>query len=211
MYRIIFLFLGLQLTLVSIAQDFTVVKDFEFVKEKIQAVSQNANSLSSEFVQEKHISFLEDVHSSSGIFKYEKEDKLRWEYKAPYSYIVILKDGKLLIDDEGKKNKLDIAQNIMFKKISKMISKAMSGDVLEEQKDFDPIVEENDKSYKVTLTPQQKKIQNYLESIEVYFDKVSYLVQSVVMREGEDDFTKISFTNMELNGTVTEEDFSIKE
>lgn len=211
MYRIIFLFLGLQLSLVSTAQDFTVVNDIESVKEKIQAVSQNLNSLSSAFTQEKHISFLEDVHSSSGIFKYQKEDKIRWEYTAPYSYIVILKDGKLLIDDEGKKNKLDIAQNIMFKKISKMISKAMAGDVLDEQKDFDPVVEENNEYYKVTMTPQQKRIQNYLESIEVYFDKESYLVQTVVMKESEEDFTKISFDNMKLNGPVKDEDFYMKE
>jgi len=207
MYRIIQLFFFLTCSLVSYAQDFIAVDDVNLVKDKIRLVSESANSLSSDFVQEKHISFLEEVVSTKGIFKFEKEDKIRWEYIEPYSYIVVLKDGKLLIDDEGKKNKLDIGQNIMFKKISKMISKSMSGDVLEEQKEFTPVLEKNDEFYKVTLTPQQKRLQNYLEIIEVYFDKKSCLVNSVVLREGEEDFTRINFINMKLNGEVTEADF----
>lgn len=209
MHRIILLFFCLSFSLITFAQDYTAVDNFDAVKDKIRLVSESANSLSSEFVQEKHISFLEHAVSTTGVFKYEKEDKLRWEYVDPYSYIVVLKDGKLLIDDEGKKNKLDIAQNIMFKKISKMISKAMSGDVLEEQKEFTPTLEQNSELYKVTLTPQQKRMQNYLETIEVYFDKESCLVKSVILREGDEDFTRINFTNMKLNGPVTEEDFII--
>ena len=207
MHRIILLFFLLSLSFITYAQDFIIVDDTDLVKDRIRMVSESANSLSSDFVQEKHISFLEEVVLTKGIFKFEKEDKIRWEYQEPYSYIVVLKDGKLLINDEGKKNKLDLAQNIMFKKISKMISKAMSGDVLEEQKEFTPVLEENQKLYKVTLTPQQKRIQNYLERIEVYFDKETCLVNSVVLREGEEDFTRINFINMKLNGSVNEEDF----
>ncbi len=209
MYRIILLFFCFHFSLFAFAQDYTIVDDLDFVKDKIKLVSESANTLSSDFTQEKHISFLENVVSSKGVFKYEKEDKIRWEYNDPYNYVVVLKDGKLLINDEGKKNKIDMAQNIMFKKISKMMSKAMSGDVLKEQKEFTPVLEQNATSYRVTLTPLQKRMQNYLETIEVYFDKETYLVKSVILREGEADFTKISFVNMELNGKVNEEDFII--
>ncbi|MEZ4981905.1 MAG: hypothetical protein R2769_10025 [Saprospiraceae bacterium] len=64
---------------------------------------------------------------SKGKFYFKQTDKIRWSMILLFSYIIVLNGGKLLIDDEGKKNEMDLSNNQTFKEINGLLSKNFAG------------------------------------------------------------------------------------
>lgn len=200
---ILITFLGLFST-TSFAQKvgFKKVIDETTFREKMEAVTKSTKCISSDFVQEKQLSFMEEPILSEGQFFFKKEQKIRWEYQQPFSYIVILNGSDLLINDEGHKNEIDLKGNKTFQEINATINNSLQGNVWGDSKDFTPILFENDNLYLIQLTPETAQVKEYLTKIEVFFDKKTYQLERVILFENGGDFTKISFKNHEINGEI---------
>ena len=65
---------------------------------------QNYQLLESDFVQYKHLDFLENDIETSGKLAYKAPGLVKWEYTHPYQYSVIFKKDELLINDGGTKS-----------------------------------------------------------------------------------------------------------
>ncbi|MCB0662952.1 MAG: outer membrane lipoprotein carrier protein LolA [Saprospiraceae bacterium] len=178
--------------------DFKPLKDPATFEKKVKEITDITKTIHCDFVQEKTLSFLNDPIITKGVFYFQKEDKIRWEYEKPFSYVIILNGGKLLIDDNGNQNEMDLSNNQTFKEVNSMLTRTLQGDILTKDERFSYDLFENKEFVMVRLVPTTDTFKAYIKAIKVYFDKKDMMVARVDMLEGE-DLTKITFQNREIN------------
>jgi outer membrane lipoprotein-sorting protein len=152
---------------------------------------------------------LSEKITSKGHFCFKKDNLLRWEYITPYTYIIVINKDKVLIKDETKLQKYDMNTNKVFKEINDVMMSCINGDILASKK-FKIGYEENEKSYRLELTPLLKGMKESLKRIYMYFDKGVTSVVKLEMIEATDDFTVIDFSNKKVNGNIPIEKFILK-
>ncbi len=204
-----FLFMSI-ISLSAQLEGFNAMKDVESFKTQMSKEAVSTTSISSDFVQKKYLSFMEDEIESSGVFKFKKDNMLRWEYVLPYSYTIVLNGDKVSIKEKGKKvNEFDMSSNKTFKKINDLMLDCVRGTVLEND-EFDLEYYESKDNYLIHLLPKAKELKNMLQNVYIYFDKSDYQVSSINMTEESGDYTKIIFKNKQLNEKLSEEHFMVK-
>ena len=206
------LILGLfvvQLTSIAQADGYSVMKNVDDFKAKAKAVADKTTSISSDFVQKKVLSIMEEEIISKGKFLFKKENSIRWEYKEPFVYLIIINDGEIFIKDDNKENKFDMKSNKTFKGINDMIVNSVSGNIMDDE-NYIVSYYESASNYMVQLTPKDEKLKEYMSLIKVYFDKISYDVVRVKMMEESEDYTSIEFKNRVVNSDIADEKFTFK-
>ena len=202
---------GIALALSSFAQmpeEFTLVKENEKVKNLVTENAVKTQSLSSDFIQEKHLTMMEEVLLSKGRFLFKKENNIRWEYSSPINYTILISNNEFVIDNDGKVSTFDTESNKLFKEINNMILMAIQGDFVNDP-DFQATFYKNESLFLAKLKPQDEILKNILETIEIYFDKSDIAVRKIKFIEPEEDFTLITFTNRKKNITINDDQFQI--
>lgn len=193
----------------SFAQSFKTMKDSKDFQSKLHTIAAKTTSLQSDFVQIKHLDVLSEDIESNGILIYKADNKLRWEYTTPLEYLIILKDGKVSIKDEGKVSSYDLSGNKTFQKINEMMIGSIQGDLLINEADYDYEFKENSTTYLVVMYPKEKKVQEFMKSINIYFSKKDYSVEQVKMLEQSGDYTLMKFKNKKTNANISDKVFNI--
>ncbi len=185
------------------------LKDTLQLKSKIDIMSKQTNSIESDFVQVKNLSMLSEKITSKGHFWFQKQNNLRWEYSEPYKYCIVINKDKILIKDENKVKKYDMNSNKVFKEINDIMISCVNGNILNSNK-FKIVYFENDKNFKLELSPNDKGMKESLKKINMYFDKNVTSVIKLEMIEPGDDITTIDFNNKKLNAAIPPEKFMLK-
>ncbi|MFT3739402.1 MAG: outer membrane lipoprotein carrier protein LolA [Breznakibacter sp.] len=188
---------------------FTRIEDHAVLEADINRNSAKITSITSAFVQEKKMEYLDEVIVSKGKFWYKRESKLRWQYNEPYEYIIAIKDGKFSIKDNGRVKVFDVNSNQAFKELNDLILNIAQGNLVKDNR-FDIEAYEDKTSYFLKLTPKDANMKKFIRQTEVYLLKEDLAVTKVVMRESDTDFTVISFINRKLNDEVSDTVFDIK-
>ncbi len=191
----------------SFSPEFTAVKDTEALKIAIKAKAKELNTITSDFSQTKHISFLESKIQSKGKFYFKKENQLKWKYTSPYTYEIIMSDGKVSINDGGNKSSFDAKSSKNFTELNDLLVGSVTGDIFESDK-FDITYLQNEKYYVLTLEPTSVSMKKNLKKILLFLDHQNYSVEIVKMIEPSDDYTLISFKNKKLNAPLPSNTFS---
>lgn len=197
------------LSVASAQTPFKSVKDTLLLKYKIDQMSKQTNSIESDFMQTKNLAMLSERITSKGHFWFQKQNNLRWEYSEPFKYIIVINKDKILIKDENKVKKYDMNANKVFKEINEVMISCVNGNILNSNK-FQIAYFENDKNYKLELTPTNQAMKENLKKINMYFDKNVTSVVKLEMIELGDDITIIDFSNKKLNVKITPEKFILK-
>ncbi len=193
----------------AFAQTFKQVKDTAALKQRIEQMSKATNAIESDFTQEKNLSVLSEKVNSKGHFCFKKENMLRWEYTTPYKYLILINKDKIWIKDDKKTSKYDLNANKVFKEINDIMISCVQGTIFKSNK-FRISYFENDKYYKLELTPLAAAMKESLKKINMYFDKNVTSVSKLDMIEPNDDYTTLEFINKKLNGALADNIFSIK-
>lgn len=173
------------------------------VKEKAQATQ----TIKSNFTQQKHLSFLENDIVSTGVFYFKQPNTVKWHYLKPFDYGIIFKDGKMLINDEGKKSTVNTGNNKLFNSLNNLIANSATGDMFDET-NFTITYQKTDNNYLVALRPKDKNLQKYIYEFQLYFGLKNHIVEAVKMIEPSKDYTFITFTDREENSPIKDEVFS---
>lgn len=203
-----FLLLLLFLSITSFAQE-QKMNDAEIAafRKAVNAVSARIKTLSTDFTQYKHMDFLAKDVETSGKMAFKEPSLLSWQYKKPYNYSIIFKNGKILIDDEGKKSAIDAGNSKIFAKINKLIVGSVSGNMFDD-KEF-TITYLKTATYNITrLIPKDVALKKYIKQIELSFDKKEATVEQVRLLESSEDYTKIVFKNKLVNAKVDDSVFN---
>ena len=206
MFKFIFTFL-LLVTSVIHAQKAMTAQEITAFKKSVKSVASKTKTISSDFVQYKHMEFLSDDIKTSGVMQFKDPNLVKWSYTLPFQYSIIFKEGKLLINDEGKKSDVNIGSNQLFKKLNVLIVKSISGDMFDDAEFTMNFTKINDK-YLVTFDSKDTELKKYIKQFVLHFDKQNYAVIEVVMVEPTEDYTRIVFKNRKENETIKDEIFS---
>ena len=189
------------------AQEYVPIKNKQEFVSKAKEIAQNTKTIDSDFIQEKYIDIMEDKMISKGHFNFKKQNLIRWEYSSPFNYLIIINDGKIFIKDDNNENKIDMKSNQSFKQINNMIIKSVQGDI-EEDDNFKVEFLEDNQEYLVKMTPKTNEIKEFMNQINIYFNKTNYEVDKVKMIENSGDYTAIRFENRKLNVNLPDEKFA---
>jgi outer membrane lipoprotein-sorting protein len=176
-------------------------------KQSVAVMSKKIKTLSTDFVQYKHMDFLSKDIETSGKMIFKEPNTLLWQYKKPYSYSIIFKNGKILINDEGKKSTIDVGNSKLFGKINKLIVGSVSGDLFDD-KEFS-IAYFRTKEQNITkFIPKDATLKKYIKQIELTFDKDEATVVQVKLIESSADYTRIVLKNKVINAKIDEASFT---
>ncbi len=204
---ILALFLSIS-SLVAFAQEQKMSEsEITTFKQNVNAVAKKIQTLSADFVQYKHMDFLSKDIETSGKMFFAAPNLLKWQYKKPYNYAIIFKNGKILIDDEGKKSAIDIGNSKIFGKINKLIIGSVSGDMFDD-KEFIINFFKNKSNNITRLVPKDATLKKYIKQIELTFDKDDAIVIQVKLIESSDDYTRIVLKNKTLNAKIDDSQFT---
>jgi outer membrane lipoprotein-sorting protein len=206
-FFILFILLRLE---AQIPDGFEIMQDDKEVKSLITENNKQTFSLSSDFIQEKHLTMMEEVLASKGRFLFKKENNVRWEYYSPINYAIIINKRQFMINNDGKTSIFDTESNKLFKEINNMILMAIQGNFVDDPA-FKASFYDDDKYYLAILIPQDDMLKNILESIHIYFEKSGMTVSQVKFIEPAGDFTTIFFTNRKKNTNINDDQFNISE
>jgi outer membrane lipoprotein-sorting protein len=186
------------------------MKDSKQFSITLSEVTQKTNTIESYFIQEKNLDVISEKIITKGKLYFKKEDKLRWEYTEPFSYLIIMNGEKVLIKDEKKENHFNASSNKIFMEINSIMLGSIRGTILDEDKKFKIDFQENSQYNLVKMNPLYQQLKTYITEIRIYFSKVSYFVSKLEIEESSGDYTKIEFSGMKINTPVTDEYFSVR-
>ena len=192
---------------VQAQQAYTLVEDMTDFNMKMEKIASVTETIQCAFNQEKQLSFMDQKMISEGNLYFSGTNKLRWEYVEPYNYAVLMVNDQLTIIDEGAVNETKMGKNPAFKKVQQLLTSTLKGDFKSQQAMFNQRLEENDIFYRMTLTPKDKSMQEFVSTMEVYFSKIDFMLSQFVMDENG-DITKTVFSEQKINQQLPEGIFS---
>ncbi|MCR4032698.1 MULTISPECIES: outer membrane lipoprotein carrier protein LolA [Flavobacterium] len=205
----IFLFLFftvLNFSLSAQEQKMTAAEIAQF-KEDVNVVAKKIKTLSTDFVQYKHLDFLSKDIETSGKMIFKEPSLLQWQYKKPYNYSITFKNGKILINDEGKKSAVDIGNSKIFARINKLIVGSVSGNMFDD-KEFTISYFKLKGQNLAKFLPKDATLKKYIKQIELTFDKEEATVVQVKLLESSEDYTRIVLKNKVINAKIDDSVFT---
>lgn len=205
---VFYMFFLLVTTLTATAQEQKMsAAEITSFKSAVNATAKNTKTLTTDFVQYKHMDFLSKDIETSGKMSFKSPGMLLWQYTKPYQYSVVFKNNKIAINDAGKKSAMDMGSSKMFNKLNKLIVGSVNGDMFDENEftiSFFKTAEHN-----ITkLMPKDTTLKKYIKQMELYFDKKGNMVSQVKMTEPSNDYTTIVFKNKVTNAQIADSVFN---
>ncbi len=166
--------------------------------EDIRRNAGDVRSVSSDFVQEKHMKILKKPLISKGIFCFQAPDSLRWEYREPMQSIMLNHKGKTSRFVKGKDGFVqESARGVQaMQVVMEEISQWMKGEFTENP-NFSATLESGPK---ILLRPKAEAFSKIIERIELVLspDRPG-IIDHVSIYESGNSYTKIIFQNVRIN------------
>lgn len=165
-------------------------------------------SIQADFVQEKHLKILIRPLVSTGTLSFQAPQSLRWEYQTPVPSILLLHGGKVqkfierdgrLVEDKGMG--LDSMQVILGQ-----ISSWLDGRFTDN--DMFSVSFTDDRT--ILLTPKQQALAGVISNIELQLADRKGLLDAVIIYEGPESYTRMTFSNRVLNEQIPATVFTVK-
>lgn len=168
--------------------------------EGLRSAFGNLDSISADFIQEKHLPILARPVVSTGTLHYRHPDSLRWEYVTPAKSVFLVHDGKMERfvqsgDSYAKENGSSLDFMVF---VQQEICNWLTGSFGDSSL-FDAKLT---KGAKVVLTPKDIGFSQMVRQIEVSLSDRPGVIDSVVIYEGDNSFTKLAFNHTRLNQPI---------
>jgi outer membrane lipoprotein-sorting protein len=211
MLRLLCVTMCMMLGLCAYAQPkgFASVKNLAAFEQSLSKANASVQTISSDFSQVKNMALLADKIKSKGKFYFKKQDKVRIEYTAPFTYLLVMNGSQVMVKDEQKTNKINTRNSKMMQSVNRVMMDCMRGTVLTNP-DFKTTVYENSQSYLLSMLPVNADMKKMFKQIEVYLSKKDYSVHRLSMAEQGGDHTDMDFTNTKQNGSLNDALFKVK-
>lgn len=180
------------------------------LKKSIEESAAHTSTITANFLQEKEMSILDEKIRSSGKFFFKKERLLRWEYLQPYSYIIVINNDRITVQDEKKTSHFDSRGNKVFSEVNRIIVGSIRGTLLGDEQNFRNSFFENGSAFIVKLVPLSSSLKSSLKEITLHFNKKDYSVDRLEMTENTGDRTVIIFTDKKFNDLLPDEKFDLR-
>jgi outer membrane lipoprotein-sorting protein len=167
----------------------------------------NIKTIKARFVQKKSMKILSKPLISQGLFYYAAPDSFRWEYLKPLKSVVIAYKGdtKRYIASGGKMIEDKTGGVQAMKIVLNEIAGWMSGK-FDQNPSFAATLKEGAYT-EITLTPIEKNMAGMIEKIKITLSKKETAVKSVKIIESANAFTRIDFSDVQINKAISDKIF----
>ena len=168
---------------------------------KVQLRSVQAN-----FFQEKHLKILAQPITSRGTFAFQAPRSLRWEYLYPVRTLLLVHEGsmKKLVERDGKLvNDSGMAMDSMHLVLEE-ITNWLAGRFNDNPAFTASFPDEES----IVLTPKDAGLAAIISRIDLHLQGRDGLIDSVIINEGPDTFTRLTFSDAVLNEPLAEKLFT---
>jgi outer membrane lipoprotein-sorting protein len=170
--------------------------------ESLRAAATTVASVQADFVQEKHLPILAKPLLSKGVFYYQGPGSLRWEYRAPVQSIMVLHAGRIRRLVAGASGWTEesgpglAGMQVVMAEISQWLAGRF---------DTNPMFEARlEPGRRILMIPREEALRQVIQRIELNLADQPGVMQSVVIYESEDAFTRMTFSNTVLNAKIDE-------
>lgn len=195
-------------SLMAQPRGYTPVANIAGFRDAFARESAKIQSIESDFKQEKILSALTETIQSRGQFWFKRANKVRIEYKSPFSYTLVLNGDHMLVRDGEKKSQVNVRSNKLFQQVNRIMIDCVQGTILE-SRDFTSRVFENDDTYLLELTPTSRSLREFFQVINLKVRKSDYSAMAIEMNEPGGDKTTISFMERKLNSALPDALFTL--
>lgn len=167
---------------------------------KIAGSASQVKTLAGDFIQEKHLSMLNNILTSKGRFYYKREDKLRWEFNDPIASGFAVNGEKAIRwkDDSERTQTFQVQQVPFIKVFTDQVFSWAKADFKKLEKRYRIQVVGSEPA-DLKLFPKSSREKKYLDHIRIVFAPDAGHVQMVEVHEPDGDFTLIRFLKMTIN------------
>jgi len=201
--------LGCFFTLCLHAQSRLSEAQQEQIIEKIDQAASTMSSLQCDFTQVKTMKMLSKKMTSEGVMYFKRSNKLRWEFKSPYTYTFVMNGDKVNMKSSKSSQNIDVKRNKIFGQITDIIISCITGDGLRNDSYFNLEMYQLNDSYFVRLYPKKKELKQIYKVVELFFNPELTMVSSVRMEEKTGDETLIRMNNTKINAPIDENVFVV--
>jgi outer membrane lipoprotein-sorting protein len=172
-------------------------------REELRTTAGTITSVQAEFVQEKHLPILAKPLVSEGAFYYQSPRSLRWEYRRPVQSIMNVHDGRVRRFVSTGPNGFHEetgggieAMQVVVEEITHWLAGRF---------DDNPMFEARlEPGKRIVLVPKNEAFQKVILRIVLNLGEQPGVMQSVVIYESENAFTRLTFNNTVLNAIIDE-------
>lgn len=176
------------------------------LKALVKKQATTTQTVTSDFVQYKHLDFLSNDIKSSGKLAFKSPDIVKWEYTAPFEYSALFKDKTLYINDNGKKSDMDMGSNKIFEQLNQLITASIKGDMFDNN-EFNITYYKKEDASEVHFMPKDEQFSEFIKTFLITFSPKGE-VQEVKMIEPSEDYTQIVFSNRTINQSLPDAVFA---
>ncbi len=154
-------------------------------------------SVQANFLQEKHLQILAQPLTSRGVFAFQAPRSLRWEYLYPVRTLLLVHNDRIrklveqngsMVDDPGLA--MDSIQ-LVLEEITNWLAGRFT-----DSPAFDAAFPDE---RTIVLTPKDAGLAAVIDRIELRLQGEEGLLESVLITEGPDAFTRLTFSDAVLN------------
>lgn len=168
--------------------------------------SARLRSVQADFTQEKHLKILVRPLISRGTLTFQAPQSLRWEYLHPIHTVLLLHDGRIdkLIERDGRFEQDNGAGVDAMRIVLQDIGSWLDGRFGD-----NPVFQVSRPSErKVALTPKEPGMQVVISRIELYLGAQEGVVDRIVIVEGDEATTELTFSRVVLNQEIPAQRFT---
>lgn len=163
-------------------------------KAGVKKTAELTETLSADFFQFRHSSYLAKPAQSSGKMYFTKEGFVAWNYISPEAIAILFRDKKMYVRQKGKTK--DLQSGKRLEKFNGLISGSLTGDLFDAPQFQYQFLKKSTGNW-VILTVKDAQLKRMVKKIEMHFE--DHVVDEVIMTDPSGDYTHIKFKNREVN------------
>lgn len=167
---------------------------------KLKSTADKTNTIVADFTEETFLAAFSKPQISFGKFHYKASEKMRWNQKSPFEYIIMINDESLRIKNNGIEQ-TNVGSKKMVRKVNEFMLKMINGDY-QDDKDMKTIVYESTVNYMLEMTPTTKPMNKIYSKFEMYFSKSNNRLESIIFFQPGGDKKITTFSHQKYNTTL---------
>jgi len=150
---------------------------------RISEVTKSFSSISSDFIQVRESSLMDQPVKSTGSMYYKATDKLRLDYTSPESMSYVINGTKFTSIVGSKTQTMDLSSAKKVSGTFNFIMSCVTGTCIADKTSFTSSAEKKGSDIVVTLVPIKKDIKQMFSSLVITFDSRTCYAKSILMNE----------------------------
>lgn len=183
----------------AFAQSGTVILD------KIKEANKSLTTITSDFKQTMHLTFMDEDVLSNGKFYYRKPDRMLLKYSQPEGEMMLIKGDEITMVMMDQHTKVSAKSDPAIELIHTIFSSCLEGDARKIKDATVDAVEKGD-YYEVIITIQGDRAQN-MKGVKVHYDKKEMALSLLRTEDPDGGYTVYELVGKRLNQAIAEETF----